>query len=167
LIWQAAIEADRQASEPVAASEAYDAIDSFLRNNLGDDDYALYSSALDDVYTAPQPQQQASEPAIYSPPDELPPADDENGRYYETTLRDAVNEAYSSGFSDGRSRDNAPQPQQIPEGYRLVPEKLSARICGKVFAEILNHYREKGQYPPVNLVHQWILEAAPEPKDKT
>lgn len=54
----AAIEADRQArGEPVEASEAYDTIDSFLRNNLDDDDYALYSSALDDVYTAQQPPQ--------------------------------------------------------------------------------------------------------------
>ena len=29
----------------------YDMIDRFLRNNLGDDDYAEYSAALDSLYT--------------------------------------------------------------------------------------------------------------------
>lgn len=41
-----------QEQEPVA-SDAYDMIDRFLRNNLDDDDYAEYSAALDALYTAP------------------------------------------------------------------------------------------------------------------
>ena len=32
----------------------YDMIDRFLRNNLGDDDYAEYSAALDSLCTPPQ-----------------------------------------------------------------------------------------------------------------
>lgn len=35
-----------------AVAESYDLIDRFLRNNLGDDDYAEYSRALDDVLAA-------------------------------------------------------------------------------------------------------------------
>ena len=41
-----------QQAEPVA-SNAYDMVDRFLRNNLCDDDYAEYSAALDSLYTAP------------------------------------------------------------------------------------------------------------------
>ena len=41
-----------QQAEPVA-SDAYDMVDRFLRNNLCDDDYAEYSAALDSLYTAP------------------------------------------------------------------------------------------------------------------
>jgi hypothetical protein len=42
--------------EPVA-SEAYDMIDRFLRNNLSsDDDYAEYSAALDVIYNTPPAQ---------------------------------------------------------------------------------------------------------------
>jgi len=36
---------------------SYDMIDRFLRNNLGDDDYAEYSAALDSLCT-PQPKQE-------------------------------------------------------------------------------------------------------------
>ena len=36
-----------------SASDAYDKIDRFLRNNLDDSDYAEYSDALDDMYTPP------------------------------------------------------------------------------------------------------------------
>ena len=39
-----------QQAEPVA-SDAYDMVDRFLRNNLCDDDYAEYSAALDSLYT--------------------------------------------------------------------------------------------------------------------
>ena len=38
--------------EPVA-SDAYDKIDRFLRNNLNDIDYTEYSDALDNLYTTP------------------------------------------------------------------------------------------------------------------
>ncbi|MFA7667774.1 MAG: hypothetical protein WCX93_00310 [Burkholderiaceae bacterium] len=50
--------------------EAYDAIDNFLRNNLYDDDYALYSKALDDVFSYGQPAQPAAsaEPIGYITP---------------------------------------------------------------------------------------------------
>jgi hypothetical protein len=41
-----------QQAEPVA-SDAYDMVDRFLRNNLCDDDYAEYSAALDSLYTTP------------------------------------------------------------------------------------------------------------------
>lgn len=43
-------------------SAAYDQIDRFLRNNLGDDDYAEYSAALDTIYTRPQPQAEVRVP---------------------------------------------------------------------------------------------------------
>jgi hypothetical protein len=33
---------------------SYDMIDRFLRNNLGDDDYAEYSAALDELCTQPR-----------------------------------------------------------------------------------------------------------------
>lgn len=33
---------------------SYDMIDRFLRNNLGDDDYAEYSAALDSLCTQPR-----------------------------------------------------------------------------------------------------------------
>ena len=47
-----------QQQEPMARSKAYDMIDRFLRNNLNsDDDYAEYSTALDSLYTSPQPAQ--------------------------------------------------------------------------------------------------------------
>ena len=35
---------------------SYDMIDRFLRNNLGDDDYAEYSAALDSLCAPPQRQ---------------------------------------------------------------------------------------------------------------
>ena len=35
---------------------SYDMIDRFLRNNLGDDDYAEYSAALDSLVQPAQPQ---------------------------------------------------------------------------------------------------------------
>lgn len=34
---------------------SYEMIDRFLRNNLGDDDYAEYSEALDSIYTPKHP----------------------------------------------------------------------------------------------------------------
>lgn len=44
-----------QAKQVIFASESYDMIDRFLRNNLYDDDYESYSEALHEVaiYTAP------------------------------------------------------------------------------------------------------------------
>jgi hypothetical protein len=42
---------------------SYDMIDRFLRNNLGDDDYAEYSAALDSLCT-PQPKQEQGEPEM-------------------------------------------------------------------------------------------------------
>jgi hypothetical protein len=36
---------------------SYDMIDRFLRNNLGDEDYAEYSAALDSLVTPPAPPQ--------------------------------------------------------------------------------------------------------------
>lgn len=42
----------QQIAEP--ASEAYDMIDHFLRNNLDDTDYAEYSQALDSILSAPK-----------------------------------------------------------------------------------------------------------------
>lgn len=41
-------------------SEAYDAIDRYLRNNMDDADYATYSALLDSVYAA-APQQPTQE----------------------------------------------------------------------------------------------------------
>jgi hypothetical protein len=45
-------------------SDDYDMIDRFLRNNLGDDDYAEYSAALDRLLFAapPAPSAEPSEP---------------------------------------------------------------------------------------------------------
>lgn len=44
------------------AALAYDLIDRFLRNNLGDEDYAEYSAALETVYTAAAPTPRKPEP---------------------------------------------------------------------------------------------------------
>lgn len=44
---------------------SYDMIDHFLRNNLGDDDYAEYSAALDSLCTA-QPKQEQGEPVAWN-----------------------------------------------------------------------------------------------------
>ena len=46
------------------ASDAYEMIDRFLRNNLYDDDYAEYSAALDLVLSTPvaQPEQTTINP---------------------------------------------------------------------------------------------------------
>jgi hypothetical protein len=43
---------------------SYDMIDRFLRNNLGDDDYAEYSAALDALCT-PQPKEPEQEPVAF------------------------------------------------------------------------------------------------------
>ena len=43
---------------------SYDMIDRFLRNNLGDDDYAEYSAALDALCT-PQPKEPEQEPVAW------------------------------------------------------------------------------------------------------
>ena len=43
-------------------SDAYDMIDRFLRNNLGDDDYAEFSAALDSLCVA-TPQQAETVPS--------------------------------------------------------------------------------------------------------
>ena len=42
-----------EATDPNKSSEAYDLIDRFLRNNLGDVDYDEYSKALDKVWLYP------------------------------------------------------------------------------------------------------------------
>ena len=56
--------AKQEQGEPVA-SDAYNMIDRFLRNNLGDDDYAEYSAALDSLCT-PQPKQEQGEPVAWA-----------------------------------------------------------------------------------------------------
>jgi hypothetical protein len=44
----------QQAKREVCKSESYDMVDRFLRNNLYDDDYESYSSALDEVAAGAQ-----------------------------------------------------------------------------------------------------------------
>lgn len=47
-----------QAGEP-EVSRAYDTLDRFLRTNLGDDEYAQYSAALETIYQAGQSHREA------------------------------------------------------------------------------------------------------------
>jgi two-component SAPR family response regulator len=48
-------EQSKQAKARVCVSESYEMLDRFLRNNLHDDDYESYSSALDEVAKQMQP----------------------------------------------------------------------------------------------------------------
>jgi hypothetical protein len=52
-----ALKAQGEPVNKTEASEAYDVIDHFLRNNLDDSDYSEYSSALETIWnrTTPQP----------------------------------------------------------------------------------------------------------------
>ena len=54
-------------AEPVHSkekSDAYDIIDRFLRNELGDEDYAEYSAALDLIYTSAAPSADAKDSGL-------------------------------------------------------------------------------------------------------
>ena len=51
--YHAHLKAQRIERDPQEATSAYELIDMFLRNNLGDTDYAEYSKALENVWCRP------------------------------------------------------------------------------------------------------------------
>ena len=98
--------------------DAYDAIDRFLRNNLGDDDYADYSQMLD-ALALPDAQ-----PVGYLPAYEL-------GR-----LRSGHNANLKSAkFGPSPLDDDVPvylvppQPATAPEPVRLTDEEIPDMGC--------------------------------------
>jgi hypothetical protein len=94
---------------------SYDMIDRFLRNNLGDDDYAEYSAALDSLCT-PQPKQEQGEPVAEV-------KRNSSGQIY-IEWRDG--ESAIANLIDAKLY-TTPQPAQKP----LTEEQIRTQFCGK------------------------------------
>jgi hypothetical protein len=150
-----AIEADRQVRGEPFAWAAYDAATAEL---VFSDDDMSDSIAWFPLYTTPQPQQQ-TEPSGYA------------YRYRDyaggTVLR------FNSGEEVNGARPIEalpfwfePQPQQIPEGYKLVPIEPTLEMIVEAAKAASQYMDECGRSSPT-VIYKAMLEAAPEPKGRT
>lgn len=122
-------------AEPVQSAarvDAYDMIDRFLRNNLRDDDYAEYSAALDSLYTAPPPQQQAEQVQDLIPPDSLFVCDQMGAHVTRVRLAQQAEPVHPSGFA-----------YRYPDGVRF---NNGCEVNGCLPSEVIPYYL--GKAPP-------------------
>jgi hypothetical protein len=81
---------------------SYDMIDRFLRNNLGDDDYAEYSAALDELVAPPKQDVPETNFGNMAEPDYAWPTIEA----YEKEVGFKVNDAFKAAWSMARTTND-------------------------------------------------------------